>query len=234
MAPAQPFSRVQRVRWVGDQPSQRTAFVQVSSVRKGETMLKHLLTRRLASWRSSRRNLSSRRPTCRLTAEALEDRFLLSGDMVLRWNEILWQAEWTAGIFAPVNSRVMAITQAAVYEAVNSIDGTYTPYLVDIPAPAFADKDAAVATAAHDALVGLFPAQAGVLDLQLKASLDGIKDGEAKSWGISVGHAAAQIMLAVRAHDGSDKVVAYVPGTNPGDFRPSAPPAAPQWAQVTP
>jgi membrane-associated phospholipid phosphatase len=45
-------------------------------------------------------------------------------------------------------------------------------------------------------------------------------------------------MLAVRAHDGSDRVVNYTPGTDPGDWQPTPPaylPAhAPQWPFVTP
>src|SRR5439155_22791701 len=135
-------------------------------------MLKHPVTGGLAPKQGPYRDRHSRRLTCRLVVEALEYRLLLSGDMVLRWNQVLWQAQWTAGIFAPVNSRVMAIVQTAVYEAVNPIDGTHNPYLVDIPAPRFAAaeaataEEAATATAAHDALVGLFPAQKSVLDLQ--------------------------------------------------------------------
>src|SRR5262249_9570697 len=120
----------------------------------------------------------------------------------------------------------------------NSIDGTHTPYLVDIPAPPWASEEAAAAEAAHDALVGLFPAQAAVLDLQLKASLQGIGNGDAKTWGIEVGGAAAHILLAVRAHDGSDRVVNYPPGTDPGDWQPTppayGPPLVPQWSGVTP
>jgi membrane-associated phospholipid phosphatase len=158
--------------------------------------------------------------------------------MVLRWNEALWTAVRIAGVAPVFATRAAAITQAAVYEAVNSIDQSHTPYLVNIPAPSWASEEAAAAEAAHDALVGLFPNQATVLDLELRASLQGIADGEAKAWGIQVGHAAAQIMLAVRAHDGSDRVVTYTPGTNPGDWQPTppafGPPLAPQWPQVTP
>src|SRR5216683_1698285 len=201
-------------------------------------MWKHLMTRRLASKHRARRERNNRRPACRLTVETLEGRLLLSGDMVLRWNEALWQAQWTAGVFAPVNSRIMAIVQTAVYEAVNSIDGTHTPYVVDIPAPHFGSEDAATAegaataTAAHDALVAIFPAQRTVLDIELKTSLQGIADGDPKAWGIRVGQAASQIMLAVRAHDGSDRVVNYIPGTNPGDFNGT--PGGVNWPQVTP
>jgi membrane-associated phospholipid phosphatase len=144
----------------------------------------------------------------------------------------------TAGQNPLVGSRTAAIVQTAVYEAVNSIDGSYTPYLVDLPAPLWASKEAAVAQAAHDALLGLFPAQATVLDLELKSSLQGIPDGPAKAAGIRVGEAAAQLMLAVRADDGWDAVVDYVPGDKPGDWQPTppnyGPPVAPQWPYVTP
>jgi membrane-associated phospholipid phosphatase len=179
-----------------------------------------------------------RRGRTRLAIEVLEGRILLTGDMVLRWNEAMIAAVRTAGQSPPVGARSAAIVQAAVYEAVNSIDGSYRHYLVDIPVPAWASKEAAAAEAAHDALVGLFPSQAPVLDLELLASLQGIQAGDAKTWGISVGHAAAQIMLAVRAHDGSDRVVTYTPGTEPGDWQPTppayGPPAVPQWPGVTP
>jgi membrane-associated phospholipid phosphatase len=131
----------------------------------------------------------------------------------------------------------VAIVQAAVYDAVNSIDQSYTPYLALIPAPAGASMEAAAAQAAHDALVGLFPAQAYALDLQLKASLQGIKD-DGKMAGIMVGQIAAQNLLTARASDGWDKVVDYTPGANPGDWQPTPPanaaPLAPQWGLITP
>src|SRR5205823_12077116 len=80
-----------------------------SCPRKETRMWKQLVSGGLISKRRARTEHSRRRPAYRPIAEALEDRLVLSGDMVLRWNEVLWQTEWTAGIFAPVNSRVMAI-----------------------------------------------------------------------------------------------------------------------------
>jgi hypothetical protein len=175
--------------------------------------------------------------------ESLEDRLVLSGgDMVLRWNAIMLTAIRTSGQGSQPDARfatrTSAIVQAAVYDAVNSIDQSYTPYLALIPAPAGASEDAAAAQAAHDALVGLYPAQATVLDLNLKASLQEIPDGDAKNTGIMVGQTAAQNILAARANDGSNKTVNYTPGTNPGDWQPTppayAPPLTPQWPMVTP
>ena len=56
---------------------------------------------------------------------------------------------------APVN---LAIVHAAIYDAVNAIDGTHQPYLLNIHAPPDASQAAAAATAAHHVLVGLVPA----------------------------------------------------------------------------
>ncbi len=61
-----------------------------------------------------------------------------------------------AGQTPPVGIQHMAMTQLAVYDAVNSIHGGYEPYLDDLPAAEPGSSlDAAVATAAHHVLVGL-------------------------------------------------------------------------------
>ena len=48
----------------------------------------------------------------------------------------------------------------AMFDAVNSIDGRFTPYLTVAPNAKGASLDAAVAQAAHDTLVKLYPSQA--------------------------------------------------------------------------
>jgi hypothetical protein len=162
--------------------------------------------------------------------------------MVLQWNAIMVAAVRNSGQGSEPDarfaSRAAAIVQAAVYDAVNSIDQSYTPYLALIPAPPGASEDAAVAQAAHDALVGLYAAQASALDLDLKASLQGIKDGDAKTAGIMVGQIAAQNILAARANDGSNKTVPYNVILEPGAWQPTPPaygaPLTPQWPLVTP
>ena len=59
-----------------------------------------------------------------------------------------------AGLPAYVQGIHLAMVQGAVYDAVNTIDGSYEPYLDGLdPAPSNASKPAAVATAAHDTLV---------------------------------------------------------------------------------
>ena len=74
-----------------------------------------------------------------------------------------------------------------------------------------------------------------MLDLELLASLP---DGDAKTAGIMVGQIAAQNILAAGANDGSNNVVNYTPGTDPGDWQPTPPAyllaSLPGWGMVTP
>src|SRR5690242_14543857 len=98
-----------------------------------------------------------------LLMEVLEHRRLLSagaGDsVVMEWNQIGCEAaRIDHGIGAPNlqvgptrTARAMAIESAAVFDAVNTIDGSYAPYLVkDVKASKGASIDAAAAQAAHD------------------------------------------------------------------------------------
>jgi hypothetical protein len=123
-----------------------------------------------------------------------------SADVVIEWNKNAQTAIiGTANQGPTVAYLHLAMVQGAVYDAVNAIEGGYEPYL---GTPATADQGdsapAAVATAAHDVLVALFPSQQVTLDAQRTDSLALIPDGAAKTGGIEVGAAAAAAMLDAR------------------------------------
>src|SRR2546421_1264438 len=172
-----------------------------------------------------------------LRVEPLEDRCLPSADVVLQWNQLAVHAVGQARVTPVVGSRALAITQAAVYDAVVAIDRSFEPYHAHVHASRGASPEAAAAQAAHDTLAALFPSQAGTFDAALAADLAGIPPGRARQ-GIEVGREVAQQILVWRSTDGSGATVTYTPGTHPGDWRPTPPaflPAlAPQWPYVTP
>jgi membrane-associated phospholipid phosphatase len=174
---------------------------------------------------------------CLLRVEPLEDRCLLSANVVLEWNQLALHAVGQARLSPVFVSRDLAITQAAVYDAVVAIDRSFEPYFAHVHASRGASLEAAAAQAAHDTLAALFPSQAGTFDSALAADLVGIPPGRARQ-GSDVGHAVAQQILDWRSTDGSTAVVNYTPGTDPGDWQPTPPanlPAlAPQWPYVTP
>ena len=172
-----------------------------------------------------------------LRVEPLEDRCLLSANVVLEWNQLALDAIRQTNANLLLASRALAITQAAVYDSVNAIDGSFAPYFAHVHASRGASLEAAAAEAGHDTLAALFPSQASTFDAALAADLVGIPPGRARQ-GTEVGHAVAQQILTWRSTDGSDKVVPYTPGTDPGDWQPTPPlglPAlGPQWPDVTP
>jgi len=124
----------------------------------------------------------------------------LAADPIAAWNQISEQAVKTAGHPPPVAALDFAIVQLAVYDAVESIDGRYEPYYTRVPG-ATGSMSAAAAKAAHDTLVGLFPAQGGALDVAYANFLaaNGIDPLDP---GTAVGAQVAVNMLALRANDG--------------------------------
>ena len=139
-------------------------------------------------------------------------------DVVLDWNTIMMSTLATQNPFA--QARFAAITETAVFEAVNAITGDDDPYLGTVTAPPGASAEAAAAAAAHGVLTNYFPASAASLDAALVTSLAAIPDGQAKDDGVAVGEAAAAAMIADRTNDGSAPPQFYTPtSTDPGQWQ---------------
>ncbi len=168
------------------------------------------------------------------------------GDAVTDWNAITVQAVNAAVPPRPGPSAVLdlAMVHAAVYDAVEAIDGRFRPYHVHIPG-ASGSPAAAAAAAAHDVLVNRFPAQAASLDSTYHDYLD--HNGLLGDAGIAVGQQAAAGIIALRANDGSfpPNYPPFTGGTDPGEWRPTpsylpgppppfAPMATPWMGAVTP
>jgi hypothetical protein len=154
---------------------------------------------------------------------------LARADVIRDWNLIAQQQTIPLRPTAHGESRGMAMVEGAVYDAVNAIDGGHEPYLVDphaIGAQPWFSQDAAAATAAHDVLVAIAPAQQATLDGLYASTMAGITDAFAVQ-GAQVGAAAARAMLAFRQNDGFmaafDFSLVIAPGA--GNWRPETPAA---------
>ena len=153
----------------------------------------------------------------------------MSADAVLDWNAVALAAEandHTSSIVAKAeqggptrSARALAIVHAAIFDAVNSIDQSYTPYRVTRTFSKVASIDAAVAQAAHDTLTALYPSQKAMFDTALRESLAEIPGGVRELLGRAVGRYVAGVVLAARKNDGSEIAVNYVEGTAPGEHR---------------
>lgn len=184
----------------------------------------------------------------KLSVFRLEDRTTpaaVTPDAVLWWHDVLMDAcvvdnslNYVADQGGPTRgARAMAVVQGAVFDAVNSIDERFTPYLIDADEAPGASVDAAVAQAAHDTLVAMYPKQKATFDARLTEALAAVPSGKAE--GVAVGAKAAAAMLKARATDGSGTSNIYVPGDGPLDWKPDPLHPAqkaltPDWGFVTP
>src|SRR5262245_28502723 len=107
-------------------------------------------------------------------------------DVVTEWNEIMEQTALATTPDPVLRARAAAVTQVAVFEAVNSIVGDYQPYDDGIEAPEGASADAAAIAAAHRTLSKLIPQAASQLDASRDQSLATIPDGPAKADGVTI------------------------------------------------
>ena len=128
----------------------------------------------------------------------------LSEDVILQWNRVLGQTLQVPDVQPPTINpvRSFAMMHLAMFDAVNSIDGSYTPYLTDVPgARGPASIKIAAAKAAHDVLSSLYPTQRSVFDAEFAISVDGLAAGRNRG-AMQVGEQAAAAILANRANDG--------------------------------
>jgi hypothetical protein len=130
--------------------------------------------------------------------------------------------------------RFMAMAHAAMFDAVNSIDRRYKPYLVQLPADAGTSKEAAAAAAAAAVLTTIDAKTADDMKGALASYLASIPDGAAKTDGIKLGQAVAAKILEARANDGSNAPDAYRPRTSPGVYIPTAITINAMWPDMKP
>ena len=130
--------------------------------------------------------------------------------------------------------RMMAMVHAAMFDAVNSIERRYQPYLVQLPADPATSKEAAAAAAAAALLATINEKTAAEVKTVLTTYLASIPDGAAKSNGVKLGEAIAVKLLDARANDGSDAPDDYRPRTAPGVYVPTAITISTMWATMKP
>lgn len=160
-------------------------------------------------------------------------------DVITDWNTVALNAIRSAKSSPPVASRALAMTQLAMYDAVNAVYQDHQSYFYNAPATAGTSPSVAAAQAAYRVLSQLYPTQQSALAAALTASLGASPNGAAKTQGIALGDSVGAGMIALRANDGSvNTQPPFMGGTAPGQWRPTGPAFAPgllpNWPTVTP
>ena len=147
-----------------------------------------------------------------------------------------WDTKATAvASSAALGEREVTIVDLAMFDAVNSIERRYQPYLEQLPTTGPTSADAAAASAAATALAGVHPEAAASFKTALVeylAQLDATP--EALANGVRLGEAAALKILEARANDGATGVDSYRPKTKPGQYVPTAVMVCSTWPTMRP
>lgn len=162
--------------------------------------------------------------------------FAGGADVVRQWN--IEAAALAVPSGPPVHqTRIMAIHQLAVHDAVNGITGNYQTYLSPGDSPDGASPTAAALAASYTTLCSLFNTQCATLYNKLLASLtaEGLAINDP---GVAYGTLAAQAILDARANDGAaqSQFVFNPSSLLPGIWHPRTAQVAvrPGWGAVTP
>jgi hypothetical protein len=143
---------------------------------------------------------------------------LAHADAVVDWNKVAVDTIKTGGHPSQVQTVEFAIVHAAIYDAVQAFDGRNAPYYVTIPG-ATGSPIAALAKAAHDVLLNLFPQQVAALNTKYSEYLTSQGLAETDP-GVAVGQQAAAGIVALRANDGrfpsNSQCPSFTTGTDPG------------------
>lgn len=155
-------------------------------------------------------------------------------NVVTDWSAHTGNVLLAATLPAPTAYRAVAVTQTAVYYAVNAVEDAY-PGATPLPAVTGpASIEAAVAAATRATLRILMPAQAEAVDKLYAAALASVPAGPARDAGIALGERAGALALEHAAGDGADSQEAYRPATSPGVYVPTTVPVATTWPGRSP
>jgi hypothetical protein len=147
-----------------------------------------------------------------------------------------WDTKATAAASAAaLGEREVTIVDLAMFDAVNSIERRYQPYLERLPITEPASADAAAASAAATALAELHPEIAASFKAALAEYLGHLDAApEALANGARLGEAVALKILEARATDGATAVDSYRPKTKPGQYVPTPVMVCSTWPTMRP
>jgi len=175
------------------------------------------------------------------------------GDVIQDWNAATLNIirEWSTTSNDPYEGRIvpsqpprvarnLAMIHAAMFDAVNSIDRLYEPYLVQIDAAPNTSPNLAAAAAAHQVASKLYTDsdELAVWNASLAEALAVVTTNFDVPASLALGRSVGNAILSDRANDGASTTVAYTPGNELGNWNRTAPgflpPLLPQWPNVKP
>ena len=145
-------------------------------------------------------------------------------NVVIQWNQMIQTL--FGGTGPGIHLRALPMMHIAMFDAINSIEGVYTPYLGEAKGSHGASAEAAAAVAARDVLAAIYPAQVAAINNLLATQLAGLPRGLVQQ-GQAIGQEVAAAILHWRQDDGWPATIlpdpSYVLPAFPGLWQPTPP-----------
>ena len=138
-----------------------------------------------------------------------------NADAIGDWNQTATRAFNAAPLAGNARARAHAMVNAAMFEAVNAVEGRFSPIVLKLERSAQASPAAAAAAAAYGVLMNAVPNQKAKLDEALAEALKAVPDVAARASGVAIGERAAAGIIADRADDALTAPDTYRPHTTP-------------------
>lgn len=139
-------------------------------------------------------------------------------DVVDDWNQIALQTFRETAGGPGFMARTAAMMHSAMYDVLNSMDPEHEPIVAYVRPRKNTGRDVAVAQAAHDVLVSIYPTRKRIYDRALRRTMDAQPDGARENNAVALGSAIAQRVIASRSGDGMLDTVEYRFVPRPGSY----------------
>lgn len=166
--------------------------------------------------------------------------FSVEANEIVKWTSLTLQAVRINKTNPPIASRNLAMVEISMFDAVNSIVKKYQPYSMGVAAETELPKEVAVAQAAREILVKLYPTSTPYWDEQLSKTLELFPESSQKQKAIDLGVLIAENVWDLRRNDLKPKsldVMAEL-GFEVGAWIPTppayAPALLPYWGKTKP
>lgn len=160
-------------------------------------------------------------------------------DVVQQWNQTLSATLKSDIPFQNpgMASRSFAMTNIAMYDAINSISRHHELFYEHTVVPSNASQEAAALQAGYRVLSEIYPGQQTLLDAHRSAILDTLPNDASVTAGLNFGDAVGAKVVQERANDGYMNMVSYMPTNQVGHWQPdilnpNQMAWGPEWGQI--
>lgn len=164
----------------------------------------------------------------------------VGNDVIVEWNKVLSDTLLSNTSFQNpgMASRSLAMTNIAMYDALNAISPKHVPIYATPTPPTGASAEAAALAAGYRVLSEIYPDQQSLINSGYNSILATLPAGSSTNAGLSFGDTVGLNMVQLRTNDGYQAMTSYMPTGqigkwSPDPLNPTQEAWGPEWGKLT-